>query len=324
VTRPGTDKEAVRGYLAAVHGIAWAWADQKHVGQLDGGRRDGRWPVLKQEFAEMNVLVPQDGNRAAECRALIAPAKRHRHFGSLRSSQALAQSVLGAIAIYRRLDLLSAVRAECGRPAFFMDDRGWSLEFEHEVNTLKEPRRTSIDVLLSGANWRIAVECKFTETEFGTCSRPRLKPDDPQRCDGSYRPQARRTDRCALTAIGIDYWVHLPRLFAWPADRDHDPCPFGAVYQLARNALAAVVTPDGEVVPDRGHVLVVYDARNPAFQADGEANTQWEAAVAASLVPGLLRRLSWQRLLTVMDAAPDLVWLLDALGDKYGLVPNSG
>jgi hypothetical protein len=139
-----------------------------------------------------------------------------------------------------------------------------------------------------------------------------------------YRPQARRTERCALTAIGIDYWAHLPCLFAWPAGRDHDPCPFGAVYQLARNALAAVVTPDGDVVPDRGHVLVLYDARNPAFQPGGQADTQWEAAVTACLVPGLLRRLSWQRLLKVMDAARDLSWLLDALGNKYGLVPASG
>jgi hypothetical protein len=40
-----------------VHGIAWAWADQNHVGQLDGGRREGRWPVLAHEFAEMNVLI---------------------------------------------------------------------------------------------------------------------------------------------------------------------------------------------------------------------------------------------------------------------------
>jgi hypothetical protein len=323
VTRPATDEEAVRGYLAAVHGIAWAWADQNHIGQLDGGHREGRWPVLKDEFVELNVLVPLDGHRAAESRALIAPTKRHRHFGSLRSSQALAQGVLGAIAAFKRLDLLSAVRAECGRPAFFMDDCGWSLEFEHEVDTLKEPRQTSIDVLLTGANRRIAVECKFTETEFGTCSRPRLKPDNPQRCDGRYRAQARRTDRCALTTIGIDYWVHLPRLFAWPADRDHDPCPFGAVYQLARNALAAVVTPDGDVVPDRGHVLVLYDARNPAFQPGGQADTQWEAAVGACLVPGLLRRLSWQRLLTVMDAAPNLAWLLDAMRSKYGLLQDS-
>jgi hypothetical protein len=177
---------------------------------------------------------------------------------------------------------------------------------------------------LTGSDRRVAIECKFTEAEFGTCSRPRLRPGDrafsAQQCDGSYRAQAGRTDRCALTAIGVQYWDHLPRLFDWPADRDHAPCPFGAVYQLARNALAAVVTTDGDVDPARGHALILYDANNPAFQVGGEADIQWEAAVAACLVPGLMRRLSWQRLLTYMIAAPDLVSLVDAVRDKYALV----
>jgi hypothetical protein len=39
-------------------------------------------------------------------------------------------------------------------------------------------------------------------------------------------------------------------------------------------------------------------------------------------LPGLIRRLSWQRLLTFIAAAPDLVWLVDALRDKYALVPD--
>jgi hypothetical protein len=43
------------------------------------------------------------------------------------------------------------------------------------------------------------------------------------------------------------------------------PCPFAAIYQLARNALAEVLTPDGELDPAGEHVLVVYDVRNPAF-----------------------------------------------------------
>ncbi len=194
------------------------------------------------------------------------------------------------------------------------------------MDTLAEPRPTSIDVLLSGPDRRVAVECKFTEAEFGSCSRPRLRPGDAnysaQHCDGSYRAQAGRRDRCALTAIGVRYWDHLPRLFAWPADRDHQPCPFGAVYQLARNALAAVVTPEGELDPVRGHALILFDARNPAYQAGGAADRQWEAALAACLLPGLLRRLSWQRLLSFIAAAADLAWLVDALRDKYALVPN--
>ncbi|MCH8113112.1 MAG: hypothetical protein IH905_14360 [Proteobacteria bacterium] len=83
-----------------------------------------------------------------------------------------------------------------------------------------------------------------------------------------------------------------------------------------------MVTPDGEVDPVRGHALILYDARNPAFQAGGEADRQWETAVAACLMPGLLRRLSWQRLLTFMAAAPDMAWLVEDLQEKYALVPD--
>jgi hypothetical protein len=35
------------------------------------------------------------------------------------------------------------------------------------VATLGEPRPTSIDVLLTKGTHRVAVECKFTEAEFG-------------------------------------------------------------------------------------------------------------------------------------------------------------
>ena len=274
----------------------------------------------------MNVLALRDGAHAEEIRAAIAPHQRHRHFRSLRSSQALAQSVFANIAAADRLDLLANVTAECGRPAFFTDHEGWGLEFEHDVDLLGEPRPTSIDVLLAADGRRVAVECKFTEAEFGTCSRPRLRRGDPgypeQYCDGSYTLQAARTERCALTAIGVRYWEHLPRLFAWPPDHDHDPCPFGAVYQLARNAFAAAVTPSGETDPARGHALVIYDARNPAFDAGGEADRQWEAAVGACLVPGLLRRITWQRLAEFITQAPELTWLVDGLREKYGIVAD--
>ena len=118
------------------------------------------------------------------------------------------------------------------------------------------------------------------------------------------------------------YWEHLPRLFAWNADRGHDPRSFGTVYQLARNALAATVMPSGEVDPARGHALVTYDARNPAFDAGGEADPQWEAAVDACLLPGLLRRVSWQRLSGVFAQPPELTWLVDGLREKYGLVTD--
>ena len=187
--------------------------------------------------------------------------QRHQWFRSLKSSQALTQSVFRVIRAFGRLDLLQNVSAECGRPAFIEDHRGTTLDFEHEVRCLGEPRPTSIDVLLRGPQKRVAIECKLTEQEFGRCSRPQLRPDDTtyseQHCDGSYRVQRGRRERCALTEIGVQYWKHLPHLFAWAADRDHEPCPLESVYQLALNALAAALTLDAELDPATGHALVV-------------------------------------------------------------------
>ena len=309
-------------YEESVRRTLWTWACQHHQGQLD--EKHDRVPVLADKFREKNVLVPPNNeSKTRDIRDAIPRNQWHQWFGSLKSSQALTQSVFGALHAFDRLDLLQDIRAECGRPAFFEDRCGWTLDFEHEVRCLGEkPRgRTSVDVLLSGPEERVAIECKFTEDKFGTCSRIDGKQyRDPNKyCDGSYRVQGGRHHRCALTEINIRYWDHLPHLFDWPSDQDHEPCPFGEVYQLARNALAAALTPHGELDPTGGHALIVYDARNPKFQGEDKAERQWNQAVAACRMPGLLRRLSWQRLMTAFACVPELEYLVDGVRDKYGI-----
>ena len=156
-----SEDKAMSSYGVAVNQHLWTWATLHVAEMLDGDGRAGRPPVLKPEFAHMNVLVPPDAARSALIRAAIRPQLRHRHFASLRSSQALTQSVFGAISAAGCLDLLAGVTAECGRPAFFTDEDHWTLEFEHNVATLGEPRPTSIDVMLSGPDRCVTVECKF-------------------------------------------------------------------------------------------------------------------------------------------------------------------
>ena len=312
-------------YESALLGHLWSWADRYHSGELDGGSRIGRAPVLQAEFASKNVLVPSDPIRACEIVSAVPKQERHRWFGSFRSSQALAQSVFGAVRSSGRLDLLEGVLAECGRPAFLEKTRGASLVLEHRVDSLGEPRPTSVDVLVESTSRRVAVECKLTERKFGVCSRPQLGSDDPsypeQHCDGSYRRQRWRRERCALTEIGIDYWTYLPHLFDWPADRDLRPCPFSGVYQLARNALAATVTAKG-FDPNSGHAVVVYDARNPEYAPGGAAQRQYESAIGDCRIPGLLRRLSWQRLVDALAGAPELAYLVAGLEGKFGIRPE--
>jgi hypothetical protein len=230
--------------------------------------------------------------------------------------------VFGTLKVYGKLDVLNSLRADCGRLAFFKAAKGWDLELEHEVTWLQEPRPTSLDALMVGPEGhRIAIECKLAEGEFGRCSRTWASPRDArhatQVCDGAYRRQAGRATRCALSEIGIGYWASLPDIFDWPTDQDHDPCLFGETYQLGRNALAALAAPGG--IDRRAcHVLVVYDARNPAFQPGGAATKQWEISLEAALVPGALRRISWQRVLRSLSSDPSMTNFASRLSEKYG------
>ena len=313
------------GYENAVLGKLWDWADRHHVSELDGKGRIRRPPVLRPEFGAKSVLVPPDPAKASAVVSAVPDGERHRWFRSFKSSQALAQSVFGAVVAFGHLDVLDGILADCGRPAFLADTRSTSLVLEHNVRNLGEPRPTSVDVFLEARSRRVAIECKFMEREFGTCSRTRLRPDDSnyaeQHCDGNYRIQRGRRTRCALTEIGVRYWTFLPGLFNWGAGRDLRPCPFSGTYQLARNALAATVTADG-CSRGLGHVLVIYDARNPEFAAGGAAQRQYESALAACRVPGLLRRLSWQRLAGALTGAPEFAYLVAGLAGKYGIRPE--
>ncbi len=262
--------------------------------------------------------------RQAIAAAIPAP-ERHIHFASMRSSQALAQSVFGSLVVLGKVGMLAGLTTDDGLPAFFDDVARSHAQMEHAVGHLGEPRPTMLDVSFKGER-RVAVECKFTEPEFNRCSRPTMRPGrdknyERDHCDGTYTRQRGRRARCSLTEIGVRYWQHLPELFDWPPDRDMSPCPLRGTYQLARNVLAACVRPEGAVDANGGHALVVYDDRNPAFQAGGEAEQQWVAATGTLRSEHLLRRCSWQRLAAHISRDPDLAWLVDGLAAKYGIEP---
>jgi hypothetical protein len=280
--------------------------------------------VFKPGWVENNLLIPPcSANEREHIIGKILPSKRHKHFGSMRSSQALAQSVFGTIEVLRKLPLLSAVKSEDGRPAFGPMVSQANLDFEKEIQTLGEPRRTSIDVWFEG-RYRVAVECKMSEDDFGTCSRPRLKPDDPsyatQYCDGSYTYQRNRTARCSLTTLGVRYWDHTEELFGWPRETDHPRCPLASRYQLVRNILAACVDETGARDLKRGHALIIYDARNPSMVSGGEGDRQWSKTSDALKKPELLRRLLWQAFISQWPKDPVLGWLKQELVAKYGLI----
>ena len=297
-----------------------------HFGNADaffdrGSTATERPPVFKKEHASRNVLRKAGSPEEDLCKVLAAipPEKRHEWFGSMASSQALAQSVFGNLIIYGKLGLLDALAGDDGKPFFFSHTAAKRYcELEAEVDYLGEkPRgRTSIDVFFKG-EYRIAVECKLSEEDVGLCSRPELKPVDRSYCDGTYSPQLGRRDRCSLTASGVKYWTYIPQLFDWPADRDHFPCPVHSTYQLVRNILAACVR-NGEVQLDAGHVVLIYDERNPAFQEDGDGMKAWQTVRAALKSPSLMQRCSWQQVVRCLRNKHEMDWLTSALAEKYG------
>ena len=148
----------MENYMEAVLQTLWAYADRHHDGELDGGRKQRRPPVFTPGFELKNVLAPPTGTKASDIRAAIPIRQRHKWFGSMRSSQALTQSVFAAIHAFDRLDLFEGMVAECGRSAFFSDQQDWSMSIEHKVSGLNEPRPTNVDVLLCRLDQRVAAD----------------------------------------------------------------------------------------------------------------------------------------------------------------------
>jgi hypothetical protein len=244
----------------------------------------------------------------------------------MRSSQALAQSVFANLRVLNRLDVLAGLQAEDGGVAFFeIAPPADQIGLEHQVTYLGEKTRaqTSVDFFVEGDH-RVAVECKFSESEIGRCSRPRLHTHDLRYCDGNYVRQGnRRVERCSLAADRILYWQHIPALFpSWRNDTDHRPCPLDKTYQLVRNILAACVRHD-RVDAKSGHALLIYDRRNPAFQDVGPGGKVYRFVRNNLSHPGLVRRCSWQRIVRALRRDPELDWLTDALESKYGLTAES-
>lgn len=197
-----------------------------------------------------------------------------------------------------------------------------NFKMEHKIAHLGEPRQTSLDGYISG-DYRIAIECKFTEAEVGTCSRPHLKRTassfESEHCNGTYSVQRTRSKRCSLTQIGVLYWKYVPQLFKWKSNSDLDPCPLNKNYQLVRNILAVGVKSNGTVSLNDGHVILIYDKRNPAFQEKGEGFIAYKKTQIALLEPTMLRKCSWQHIIQHMRDKNILPWLTENLAQKYGL-----
>ena len=322
------------GYRDELLARFWRYRTEHFAGAddlFDPGYQPGgtQPPVFKTEHAHRNVLVRPDATRdeIETVLSAIPDGKHHKWFRSMTSSQALAQSVFANLKYHNKLGLLADLRGEDDLPPFpsgvVRPRYSWAapqLELEYHVDYLGEPRPTSVDVMFDG-DYRVAVECKLSEPEVGSCSRPGLGPSDSNfesdHCDGTYTHQRGRRDRCALTERGIAYWRYIPKLLTWPADADMQPCPLRATYQLVRNILAACVRPNGDLDP-AAHAVLLYDARNPGFAEGGKGYLAWQTVRSALKNPVLLRRCTWQELVACLRQDAELNWLTKPCGASMG------
>jgi hypothetical protein len=285
---------------------------------------DGRPPVFITSESWRNIIINPEATKQEkhDLIALVPDGERHKWFRSMSSSQALAQSIFGNLKIYNAFHSLSELKDDDGLNLFGqVQISSGNFEMEYKVDYLHEPRPTSLDGYFSG-DYQIAIECKLSETDFGTCSRPRLKEtaSNYQRefCDGTYSIQRQRKERCSLTEIGVLYWQYVPGLFTWKNNIDHRQCPLNKNYQLVRNILAAGVK-NGIASARNGLAVLIYDKRNPTFQFDGEGENAYLETKGALHEPAMLRKCSWQGIVQHLRENKILPWLTEELKLKYGL-----
>ena len=107
-TKTGAYIVGLRKNFSEYRKISFAGQDN-----LFENRVDGDAVVFKREFSERNLIIPQcSALERAQIIEKIPRAKRHKHFGSMQSSQALTQSVFGAIEVFNLLHLMSLLRIQ--------------------------------------------------------------------------------------------------------------------------------------------------------------------------------------------------------------------
>ncbi len=212
----------------------------------------GKWPHVLRSRDEWrrNIIDP-----AVAAHLASTPLHARVHYGT--SSQALLFNLVGPM-------LLPGVDGglEPLRQALRKRNIPWPvgsvnalLEYQ-DRQVMKESKRspTSVDLAIRSSDTREAglyIECKFTETGFGRCSRKKelCRAADPM--DGGVT--------CYYTEKGIGYWDALERLGFYDTLPRRAGCPLRRDYQFYRMVLFAVL--------QRGRFVLLYDERNRGIAA---------------------------------------------------------
>lgn len=161
----------------------------------------------------------------------------------VQSSQALAIDVFGTLHCSESRDtVLDAMASHLSLPT----GGPWelALEWHDPDNLLQEKQPTWVDAVARSPHALMFFECKFTESDGGSCSQTQPlrqgRRKGIRQCNGRYmwqvNPANNQEARCALTAKGIRYWDIVPQVFDYDADASYFECPFaGPWFQWMRN-----------------------------------------------------------------------------------------
>ena len=129
-------------YLLAVVDHFWDYAEHEFGDRPQiferSERSPHRSPVFVGGAAEYNVLYPPNAepNVRQAIVASVPTSERHRHFASMRSSQALAQSIFGSLAALGKADVLAGLSTNDELPTV---RNGVTVRMEYLVEHLGEP-----------------------------------------------------------------------------------------------------------------------------------------------------------------------------------------
>jgi hypothetical protein len=228
-------------------------------------------------------------NGFAALQQLLPPKSVHIHARSARSSQSLALGLLGAAA-HRDPSLIwfwsaLGLAHEVSEATYYRFER--TLD---SADLNERPRVSQIDFTAETSRYFAAVECKWSEPGFGTCSCERER-------EGSPEPGAFCAER---VRVRNKYWLTAQDVFGLRDERlPLFGCPISASYQAVRTA-AAVRHLAG--TRRQAVFVLLFDSNNPYFRRTGDW-PGWpgllEETVAAYNVCHrfVFKAISWQDLI---------------------------
>jgi hypothetical protein len=238
----------------------------------------------------------------------IPKGSLHRFARSARSSQILGLSLIGGAA--ENEPSFGWFWPALGLPARLMNTRKTLIRFEQPLaaTDLREfPRTTQIDITIANDRAFVAIETKWSEPGFPSCSCEREGTGNPGiGFDCAERVYARTA-----------YWRTANRFLKLPEARlSFEHCFLSIVYQIVRNIAAACYLSRGRTA---GFILL-YDCKNPFFQRTGNW-PGWPDILTALLRKHsgnhfYFRAASWQ---SIIDRLPVDSTIREWARDKHRL-----